>query len=234
MKKKISNNLAQLEWLFQIALLVLFFILIAHFARSTDSIDYKTDFLQRIGQIEKYYIANPVLVTSLLLLTHLIVSFFSIPACAFINLGAGYILGFWKGVGLIYAVTMLSAVLGYYSGRFLYAKNGRWLGRKLPENFKTIQNRGIIYLVLLRLSPFLPFGILNLCFGYSRIPFSAYVASTFVGVFFDVVLLNKIGSSFHDLKNITLEDYLVIGGFFITLFLLVLFKKKSPVGTYEV
>lgn len=220
-----------MEWLLQIALLALFLLLIARFAVSTDSLAYKTEFLNRITQVETYYASNPILVASLIVFTHFVVSFFSIPACGFINIGSGYILGFWSGTTLIYAVTMLSAVSGYYCGRYLYARNGRWLGRNLPENFEKIQHRGVIYLVLLRLSPLLPFGLLNLCLGYSRIPLSAFTASTFVGIFFDVVLLNKIGSSFHDFKNTTLDDFLVIAAFFVSLLALVLFKKKSAVGS---
>lgn len=251
MKKKILNNFKKLEWLFQIGLLILFLYLISYFAFSTNTETYKSTFLRQVGQIDNIYGNNPVLTTALILAAHLVVSFFSIPACAFINIAAGYLMGFWQGAGLIYTITMLSAVLGYFTGRTIYSKNAnRWLWREIPESFKNIRNRGIIYLVLLRLSPFLPFGLLNLSLGYSKIPFSAYFASTFVGIFFDVVLLNRIGASFRDLKNTSLDDYFAITGFFIILFMFVLLmlskkvgrfafnklesKKKSVIGTYEI
>lgn len=237
MKTKILTNLKKFEWLIQIGLFLLFLYLIAIFTFSTNSDAYKVVFFERVGQLEVFYSSHEVLATAVILVAHLLVSFFSIPACAFINVGAGYLLGFWKGTALIYSVTMLSAVLGYFAGSFIYGKGGSL--RLLPgftRGIKAIENRGLVYMVLLRLSPFLPFGLLNLSLGYSRVGFSAFIFSTFVGIFFDVVLLNKIGSSIREMKSTSLDDYLVITGFFVALFLFVIFvfSKKAVARAHEI
>lgn len=191
-------------------------------------------FLERISQLEVLHSSNEGSVIAVIFVAHLVVSFFSIPACAFLNIGAGYLLGFWKGTTLIYLVTMLSAVLGYLTGSFIHSKRGNLEG--FSKRIRAIENRGIVYMALLRLSPFLPFGLLNLSFGYSKVGFPAFLTSTFAGIFFDVVLLNKIGSSIRDMKTTSLNDYLVITGFFVTIliFAIFIFSKKAVARVHEI
>ena len=119
MKTKILTSSKKFEWLLQLGLLLLFLYLISVFAFSTNSDASKVAFYERVSQIEAFYSSNEALAIAVIFVAHLVVSFFSIPACAFINIGAGYLLGFWKGTTLIYFVTMLSAVLGYLAGGFI-------------------------------------------------------------------------------------------------------------------
>lgn len=228
MKNTIIEKTKKFDWLLQISLLILLLYFIYIYAFSTNTSVFKENFLQQISRIESFHSLYPYTAIALILSAHLVVSFFGIPACSLINIASGYLLGFWSGSFFIYIITMFSAVLGYFSGRYFYNKIGRksfW--RELPEAIKNIEYRGIIYLILLRLSPILPFGLLNLSMGYSKIPFRAYFLSTFTGVFFDVVLLNKIGASIRDLKETTLDDYfLITGTFVILLFILLIFSKK--------
>lgn len=128
-------------------------------------------------------------------------------------------------------LTNTGAFKEVFSGRYFYNKSGRrWPGREFSERVKNIQYRGLFYLVLLRLSPFLPFGLLNLSLGYSKTPLSVYLMSTFVGVFLDVVLFNKIGASIRDLKETSFDDYFLITSFFIILFLFVLLISSKKMG----
>ncbi len=237
MKTKILTNSKKFEWLLLVGLLVLFIYLILIFAFSKNTDSFKEMFFERIGQVEIFYSSNEALATAVILGAHLFVSFVSIPLCSFINVVSGYLFGFWKGTALIYLVTMLSAALGYFAGNYIQGKAGKirlWDG--FSRGIKKVESRGLIYMVLLRLSPFLPFGLLNLSFGYSKVNFLAYMLSTIVGVFFDVVLLNRIGSSIREMKTTSLDDYLVITGFFVALLFFVLFvySKKMTVRIYEI
>jgi uncharacterized membrane protein YdjX (TVP38/TMEM64 family) len=52
---------------------------------------------------------------------------------------------------------------------------------------------GLKAMILLRLSPLVPFGALNLVLGLLRVKFSHYLFATFAGIFFDVFLLCNLG-----------------------------------------
>lgn len=231
MIQKILSNYKKYERFFQFALLLLFLYFIWVYAVSTNTNEFKQSFFNKISVVDRTYQNHPEIIYASLIGLHLVVSFFSIPACTLLNIGAGYLFGFWTGSLLIYSVTMFSAVLGYFAGLYLNRnKREKWNWRELPEVIKQQLPNGLLYLILLRLTPFLPFGILNLSLGYSKIPFSNFFLSTFVGIFFDVVLLNRIGASIRDLENTTFSEFLLMTGFFATLLLLVMFifsKKFS-------
>lgn len=150
--------------------------------------------------IERHPISLPLLFAG----SHILVSFLSLPGCTLLNLMAGAGFGFWKGVLIVYPATMMSAALGHLAGRAI----GERVMPRLPERLKSVIARaserlgsaslsgseGFLFLVGLRLSPLFPFGVLNLAMGMVRVPLPTYLLSTFVGIFFDVFLLNLIGS----------------------------------------
>lgn len=90
-----------------------------------------------------------------------------------------------------------------------------------------LESNGHSFLILARLSPLLPYGALNMMFGFLRVPYLLYLLTTIVGIFFDVVLLNSIGSclisdastSINYKRNIALTFFILfISSIFVRLF----------------
>lgn len=128
---------------------------------------------------------------------HLIASLLGIPGgCTTLNIVAGAVFGFGLGCLIVYPITVASAALSYGAGRAL---SGRPLAERYQKFMVRISDRlgrgDFLFLVSLRLSPLLPFGLLNFASGWLRIPFGLFISSTTVGIFFDVTLLNSVGAA---------------------------------------
>ncbi|MBK7845540.1 MAG: VTT domain-containing protein [Bdellovibrionales bacterium] len=197
----------------------------------------KQQILSQLETLTQLTGSNPAYTVAFLMAAHLICSYFGLPFCTPINIASGYLLGFWPAVLSISAITLFSAALGYTTGRYAF----NFMSRAFPRigrqskliGFKPeLGARKFLYLVLLRLSPFIPFGVLNITFGYTRLPILHFFASTSLGVFFDIVLLIQIGVSLKRVQGFGLHEFGNILGFFflfLILFLAMGFKKwKIP------
>lgn len=143
------------------------------------------------------YRDQPLTAVALFCAAHFLSSFFGIPGgCTALNIGAGALFGLPTAVAVIYPVTMLSAVTGYCVGQY-FSANKMALGaaKRLQGLMLRLKSADFLFLVSLRLSPFIPFGIMNLACGVLGVAWPVYLLSTFIGIFFDVVLLASVGAA---------------------------------------
>jgi len=109
----------------------------------------------------------------------------------------------WPQLGGIagFAVALPSATLAacaafliaryFFSGRFR-----RWLLEKprLSAVERAVNQKGATLVLLLRLSPILPFPVLNYIFGLTLIPFRKYALATFIGMMPITFMWTYVGS----------------------------------------
>ena len=99
-------------------------------------------------------------------------------------LSAGLAYGAW-GVPLALTAATTGATLSFLIGRYIARDQVHLLARRRPvlRAVETAVSEGGWRIVgLVRLSPFLPFSLLNYFFGVTRIPFRHYVMATFFGI----------------------------------------------------
>lgn len=169
-----------------------------------------------------FYHAHPFAAVVLFWCAHLIASCFSIPgSCTVLNTLSGGIFGFWVGCTVVYPITIVSAILVYFFGKKL--RGIRFFARR-AERIDTwslfLTQREFMFFVTLRLSPLLPFGLLNIVMGVADVPFPTYLLTTVVGVFFDVTLLNNLGaglmaSSSQSQKGLAITFFVLLFMFFL-------------------
>lgn len=99
-------------------------------------------------------------------------------------LSAGFAYGPW-GLPLAVSAATTGAALSFVIGRYL---GGEWL-RSLSSRRLLLRalesaviDGGWRFVGLVRLSPLLPFGLLNYYFGVTRIPFRQFLPGTFLGI----------------------------------------------------
>jgi uncharacterized membrane protein YdjX (TVP38/TMEM64 family) len=143
------------------------------------------------------YAAHPALTVLAFCAAHFVSSFFSIPgSCTLLNVSSGAVFGFWAGCAIVYPITLLSACAGYFAASHLRGFSFMARYETLLESLRAkVAKGGFLFLVTLRLSPIFPYGTLNPLLGLLRVPFGTFIASTFVGIFLDVFLLNSIGAT---------------------------------------
>jgi len=99
-------------------------------------------------------------------------------------LSAGFAYGLW-GVPLAVAAATAGAALSFLIGRYVAGERLRTLSNRrllLRALENAVIEGGGRFVGLVRLSPLLPFGLLNYYFGITRIPFRQYLAGTLLGI----------------------------------------------------
>lgn len=114
-----------------------------------------------------------------------------------LTLGAGFAYGPLLGTLIVSPVSVAAASLAFLVGR-TFAR--RWVERKLEGNprlsavDRAIGEQGLRTVMLLRLSPLLPFNLLNYSLALTRVRFKDYVLGSFVGMLPGTLLYVYLGS----------------------------------------
>lgn len=108
---------------------------------------------------------------------------------------AGFVYGVWA-FPLVFATTAFAACLVFLVARYLARDRVRAVLQRQPKYKaidKAVAEEGWRVVVLLRLSPFVPFNLQNYAFGVTAIPFTEYLWATLVGMLPGVVIYVYFG-----------------------------------------
>jgi len=103
---------------------------------------------------------------------------------SFLTLGAGAVYGFWGGVTLVLLGHGLGSLLSFLIARYLLRG---WMEKRLGHNkrvravAKAVERDGWKIVFLTRLSPVMPFSLINYSLGLSRISVTRFLMATELG-----------------------------------------------------
>ena len=129
-----------------------------------------------------------------------------------LTLAAGFIFGIPTGIFLVSVGSLTGAVSAFIVGRFL-ARD--WVSQRIKNfpSFKILdrvtRHKGFVLVLLTRLSPLLPFNLLNYAFGLTAVRFRDYVLASWIGMAPAIVLYVYIGSVAENLSQLTVNG---VGG----------------------
>jgi uncharacterized membrane protein YdjX (TVP38/TMEM64 family) len=130
-----------------------------------------------------WYEARPAAAVALFLAAYVAQTALSLPGAALLSLAAGAVFG--VAAGTVYAVlgATLGAAAAFLAGRHLLrdAVLSRFGEALAPVN-RELEERGLPYLLFLRLVPVFPFFLVNLAAAVTKIPFRTFLLGTFVGI----------------------------------------------------
>jgi uncharacterized membrane protein YdjX (TVP38/TMEM64 family) len=99
-------------------------------------------------------------------------------------IAAGYVYGFWA-FPLTYASIAFASVLAFLAARYLLRDKIQPLLNRRPKYRKldrAVADDGWQVVVLMRLSPIVPFNLQNYALGVTAIPFMQYLTATLIGI----------------------------------------------------
>lgn len=137
----------------------------------------------------------------------------------------GLTFGFWYGLLFTFIGSTLSAVAAFVAVRTLGTKivKNRW-DEKYAFAKKQIDERGFIYLLILRLLPFINFDIVSYAASFSSVKFRDYLWATMLGIIPGAIIYTSIGSSVHSEKS---SNIIISISFLVILMLLpAIFHKQ--------
>ena len=130
-----------------------------------------------------YYASHRLAMVAGFMSVYIIQTALSLPGAAIMSLAAGAIFG--TAMGTLYAVVAATcgATLAFLVTRYLlHASVQRRFGPKLEKLNRELEERGLNYLLFLRLVPLFPFFLINLAAGLTRLPLRTFFIGTCIGI----------------------------------------------------
>jgi len=179
------------------------------------------------------YAQKPVLVTLVFFVLYVVVTALSLPGAALMTLAGGASFGLVWGTVVVSLASTLGATLAMLAARHLFreAIQARF-GRRMEEVNKGIDKEGAFYLFSLRLIPVLPFFVVNLLMGLTRIRTRTYFWVSQLGMLAGTVTYVNAGTQLARVDSLrsVLSPGLI--GSFVLLGLLPLAVSKA-LGIYR-
>ena len=126
-----------------------------------------------------------------------------------LTLGAGFVFGVVKGTVIVSIGSTAGAAAAFIVGRGI-ARD--WVARRLAGRPKmaaiarAVETEGFKIVLLTRLSPVLPFNLLNYAFGVTAVPFRQYVLASWIGMLPATIMYVYLGSAANSLAAVLSGD----------------------------
>ncbi len=150
-----------------------------------------------------------------------------------LTLGAGAAFGLWKGFILVSLASTLAASAAFLVGRYLA---GKWVLRKIGQAPRinalkdAIESEGWKIVVLTRLSPAIPYTMLNYIFSLTSLKFTHYAIASWIGMMpgtLAYVYLGSLGNLDTDGEKTAIEWMLIGAGIIATVTVTVLISRAA-------
>lgn len=139
---------------------------------------------------------------------YILVTILLVPG-SILTMGAGAVFGVLPGTLYTSVGSTLGAAAAFLIGRYLLRD---WVAAKAAENPKfqavdeAIGRKGGRIIMLLRLSPLLPFNLSNYIYSLSKVRFGSYVLASWIGMLPGTLVYVYIGSLLESLTVITVDQ----------------------------
>ena len=173
------------------------------------------------------YDQRPVVVTLVFFAVYVAVTALSLPGAAIMTLAAGASFGLIFGTVVVSLASTLGATLAMLAARYMLRESiQKRFGSRLAEVNKGIEKEGALYLFTLRLIPVVPFFMLNMLMGLTRMKTWTFFWVSQLGMFAGTVAYVNAGTEIAKIDS--LRSILSPGllGSFVLLGLLPLIIKK--------
>lgn len=126
-----------------------------------------------------------------------------LPVVVMLTLAGGAFFGFWLGLAFSLVSTVAAAALTFLAARHLLSRPARrLLGRRAEQMDRRVETDGALALLSLRLTPALPFFVLNMAAGVSKLPARAFVWITAAGVLPNKAILTAAGTQLAEIDRV--------------------------------
>jgi uncharacterized membrane protein YdjX (TVP38/TMEM64 family) len=122
-----------------------------------------------------------------------------------LTLGAGFVFGLAKGTVLVSLGSTAGAAAAFVVARSLAHD---WVARRIADRptlaamGRAVETEGFKIVLLARLSPALPFNLLNYAFGLTAVSFRTYVLASWIGMLPGTIMYVYLGSATKSLATL--------------------------------
>jgi pyruvate/2-oxoglutarate dehydrogenase complex dihydrolipoamide dehydrogenase (E3) component/uncharacterized membrane protein YdjX (TVP38/TMEM64 family) len=142
-------------------------------------------------------------VAAVYFLIYVLATALSIPGAVIITLAGGAIFGLWQGLLIVSFASTLGATLAFLASRFVLRE---WVearfGQRLADINAGVDKEGAFYLFTLRLIPVVPFFLINLLIGLTRMKVWTYYWVSQIGMLAGTAVYVNAGTQLAQLDSV--------------------------------
>ena len=146
---------------------------------------------------------QPLSVAVVYFLIYVLATALSIPGAVIITLAGGAIFGLWQGLLIVSFASTVGATLAFLASRFLLRD---WVearfGQRLADINAGVNREGGFYLFTLRLIPVVPFFLINLLMGLTRMKVWTYYWVSQIGMLAGTAVYVNAGTQLAQLDSV--------------------------------
>ncbi len=158
---------------------------------------------EKESQLKDYYESNPIAVFTIAFLLYVLVTGLSLPGALIMSLTYAWFFGFLPATILISFASTLGATLAFLLSRYLLRN---WIQNRFEKQLKTVneafEREGAFYLLTARLIPLVPFWLINLVMGLTKIRVGTFWIVSQLGMLAGTVIYVYAGSLVPSLRAI--------------------------------
>ena len=155
------------------------------------------------ASFDQLYAQQPVMVAAVYFGVYVLATALSIPGAVIITLGGGAVFGLWQGLLLVSFASTLGATLAFLASRFVLRE---WVearfGQRLADINAGVDKEGAFYLFTLRLIPVVPFFLINLLMGLTRMKVWTYYWVSQIGMLAGTAVYVNAGTQLAQLDSV--------------------------------
>jgi pyruvate/2-oxoglutarate dehydrogenase complex dihydrolipoamide dehydrogenase (E3) component/uncharacterized membrane protein YdjX (TVP38/TMEM64 family) len=149
------------------------------------------------------YAERPALVIGVFFAAYVAVTALSFPGAAVMTLAAGAIFGLVAGTVIVSFASSLGATLAFLAARYVLRDSVQArFGARLAEIDKGVAKEGAFYLFTLRLVPLVPFFLINLLMGLTRMRAWTFYWVSQLGMFAGTVVYVNAGTQLARIESL--------------------------------
>lgn len=155
------------------------------------------------SSFQALFAEQPVLVVLVFFAAYVAVTALSLPGAAIMTLAAGASFGLVLGTVMVSFASTVGATLAMLAARYLLRESIQArFGRRLDDIHKGIEQEGAFYLFTLRLIPVVPFFVLNLLMGLTRIRTWTYFWVSQIGMLAGTLVYVNAGTQIAQIDSL--------------------------------
>lgn len=158
---------------------------------------------QGIDNARGFYQDNPALVLGVFFLIYVAVTAASLPGAAIMTVAAGALFGLVTGTILVSFASTLGATLAFLASRYVLRDSiEARFGERLSAVNEGLERDGAFYLFTMRMIPAIPFFVINLVMGLTRIKTWTFVWVSQIGMLLATAVFVNAGTRLAELDSV--------------------------------
>jgi pyruvate/2-oxoglutarate dehydrogenase complex dihydrolipoamide dehydrogenase (E3) component/uncharacterized membrane protein YdjX (TVP38/TMEM64 family) len=172
---------------------------------------------QIVEQWQGFYGDNQALVLAIYFLIYVAVTAASLPGALVMTLAAGAMFGLLVGTILVSFASTIGATLAFLASRYVLRDTiESRFGDRLKAINSGIERDGAFYLFTLRMIPAIPFFVINLVMGLTRIKTLTFVVVSQIGMLLGTIVFVNLGTRLAEIESTSgLLSPVLIGSFLL-------------------